>query len=171
MKAVGNGFPAVGARGSCQLPDPDRDPLLVIRTWIPSVEAPERHSPNCRARCCGSWHVTLPACVPAPLLGDGGGQAPALAGSTSVTAAVTVAVVSVVRVPTGRRGGTAPARRRPRTSSRQGAPSRSGTLRCAAGCGAPLDPVWAAETGRDRHGVCAPAASTFGASAVVGGGR
>jgi hypothetical protein len=148
VRAIGNAGAAVGARAGIELPDPDAVPL-VVRTWIPKPSAPERHSPNCRARCCGSWQLSLP--VPAPQ--GGGGQAPAPtapqetpqethARSRKAPRELPPAAEAVVPAPrsSGRRPGRARSRRR--------------GLECAAGCGVALDPVWAAANGRDRHSWC-----------------
>jgi hypothetical protein len=111
MRADGNAGAAVGARAGIELPDP-HGPVLVVRTWIPKPDAPERHSPAPPApqETAQEVSVQAPGELPAPSV-----------------------------VPAPRSSGRGRARR---------------GLECAAGCGVPVDPDWAARTGRDRHGWC-----------------
>jgi hypothetical protein len=108
----------------------------VVRTWVPSVSRPERRSPYCRARCCGSWHLSLSAPT-RPLLLGGGGQAP----MTRTPQERPRELLSSASVPASWSSGRSSGRVRARRA-----------LVCAAGCGVALDPGWAVRTGRDRVG-------------------
>jgi hypothetical protein len=148
MRADGGGFAAVGARHGIELPDPDA-PRLFERTWLPAQMPVDRHGPNCRSRCCGSW--TLPAVMVAAAavspLARPAGQAPAC--SVPVPSAVPVVPVATPPAAAGR--APRPRRRRPAHPA----------LVCPV-CGVPVAAEYVRRTGRLEHGPCLPPAPAVG---------